>query len=98
MHESGDWQHQWVTREYALHLTNSDDRIIDQRPKPPEFEDIGWTRAFCCTATGDGQVGTRAGTGRVGRTRRAAVRKHSAPTKVPPFDSSASSVTPVLLM
>jgi hypothetical protein len=50
LHESGDWRHQWVTSQYALHLTNSDDRIIDQWPEPAQFEDIGWTRAFSILA------------------------------------------------
>jgi hypothetical protein len=50
LHESGDWRHQWVTPKYALHLTNSDNRIIDQWPQPTEFEDIGWTKAFSIRA------------------------------------------------
>jgi hypothetical protein len=50
LHESGDWRHQWVTPQYALHLTNSDDRVIDQWSEPPRFEDIGWTKAFSILA------------------------------------------------
>jgi hypothetical protein len=46
LHESGDWRHQWVTRQYALHLTKSDDRTLDQWRQPAEWEDIGWTRGF----------------------------------------------------
>jgi hypothetical protein len=50
LHESGDWRSQWVTSAYAQHLTNSDNRIIDQWTQPAELEDIGWTPAFAIRA------------------------------------------------
>jgi hypothetical protein len=46
LHESGDWRHQWETRQYAMHVTRREDRLIDQWRPPPEFEDIGWRKAF----------------------------------------------------
>jgi hypothetical protein len=46
LHPTGDWRHQWETRQYAMHLTNRDDRVIDRWLQPPEYEDIGWTKAF----------------------------------------------------
>lgn len=46
LHETGDWRHQWMTRQYAWHLTKKDDRTLDQWPQPAEREDIGWTRGF----------------------------------------------------
>jgi hypothetical protein len=46
LHQTGDWRHQWETRQYAMHLTNRDDRIIDRWLQPVEIEDIGWTKAF----------------------------------------------------
>jgi hypothetical protein len=46
LHETGDWRHQWETRQYAMHVTNSEDRVIDRWVPPDEHKDIGWILGF----------------------------------------------------
>lgn len=49
LHESGDWRNQWETRQYAMHVSKSEDRVIDRWTQPAELEDIGWTQGFHIT-------------------------------------------------
>lgn len=42
LHESGDWRHQWVSKARAKQFTNTEDRVLDQWPRPPARPG-GWT-------------------------------------------------------
>jgi hypothetical protein len=46
LHETGDWRHQWETRQYAMHVSRSEDRVIDRWGQPAEQDDTGWTIGF----------------------------------------------------
>lgn len=42
LHESGDWRNQWVTKEQAKRFTSTENRVMDQWPRPPA-QPGGWT-------------------------------------------------------
>jgi hypothetical protein len=46
LHESGDWRFQWVTRDMAMEFAQTEDRVIDKWPQPPELGQTGWTKGF----------------------------------------------------
>jgi hypothetical protein len=45
LHESGDWRQQWVNEAQAMKYGGTDDRIVDQWPRPAAI-DADWTRGL----------------------------------------------------